>query len=213
MKTKILYIVCVIVLCGFAYPAIAQEEGYDRQGRGDFSAHWLLGSPVGNDFVKNFTGWGGNLEGHYFVTNQVAVGLFVSWNTYMEYFPRATYPLTNGNGAITMDKYHTIFELPFGVSSKFHLTSTSGIVDPYIGLKMGANYSRQRQYYNIFEDYDENWGFVVQPELGITVSPMENRMVAFNLSIFYSYSTNSSDYFDISGLSDLGLRLGLNFRF
>ncbi len=213
MKTKILFIICMIVLSGFAYSTTAQEEGGDRMGRGDFSAHWLLGSPVGGDFVKNFTGWGANLEGHYYITDRFAAGLFVSWTTYMEYFPRATYPLPNGNGAITMDKYQTIFELPFGVSSKFHLTSESGIVDPYVGLKLGANYSEQHRYYNIFEDYDQNWGFVVQPELGITISPMEGRMVAFNLSVFYSYSTNSSDYFDINGLSDLGLRLGLNFRF
>ncbi len=213
MKTKKLYVVCAVVLCGFVYPAVAQEMGGDREGRADFSAHWLLGTPVGNDFVKNFTGWGANFEGHYYASNRIAIGLFVSWTTYMKYYPRATYTLTNGDGDITMDKYQTIFELPFGVSSKFHFTPTSGIVDPYFGLKIGANYSKQRRYYNIFEDYAENWGFVVQPEVGVTISPMESRSVALNVSVFYSYSTNKNDYFDINGLNDLGIRIGLNFRF
>ena len=210
MKSKIVYIVCFVLFSSIPVFTMAQD---DRQGRTDFSGHWQLGTPVGDEFAENFGGWGANFEGHYYVTNRIAVGAFVSWQTYIKYYNRQTYPLKSGAGDVTMDKYQTVFELPFGLSSKFHFLPSSGLFDPYFGLKLGANYSEQHRYYNIFEDYDDNWGFVVLPELGVTISPLENKAVGLHLALFYSYSTNKSDYFDLSGLSDFGFRVGLNFRF
>lgn len=217
MKTKILYALCAIVLMGWQTSAIAQEEG-GRKGRGDFSSHWQMGIPLNNDYVdNNFSGWGASFEGHYFISGQVALGAFISWQTYMNYFPRQTYPFDNGNyaGALTMDRYQTIYELPFGLSGRFHFLPSESMFDPYIGLKFGANYSIMRRYYNIYEGYSDNWGFTVLPELGAIISPMPNRAVGLHLAVFYAYATNESDNvaINISGLSNIGFRVGLNVRF
>ncbi len=213
MKTKILYILSVVLCCSLSTKALAQETGSsDRQGRGDFSGHWQIGIPTGMDYADNSSGWGANFEGHYFVTDKVAIGAFVSWQTFIKYDGRQTYSLSSTSGAVTMDQYQTIFELPFGLSTRFHFLP-AGMFDPYVGVKLGANYSEQRRYYNIFEDYEENWGFNVMPEVGAIISPLPSQAVGLHLAVFYAYSTNSSDYFDISGLSNIGFRVGINFRF
>ncbi len=213
MKTKILYILSVVLLFGFSATTIAQETSYnDRQGRGDFSGHWQIVIPMSPDYAKNSSGWGANFEGHYFISDKFAVGAFISWQTMIKYEGRQTYQLESTSGAVTLDQYQSIYELPFGLSSRFHFLP-AGIFDPYVGLKIGANYSKQRRYYNVFEDYEENWGFNVMPELGAMISPLPNQNVGLHLAVFYAYSTNSSDYFDISGLSHLGFRVGINFRF
>lgn len=217
MKTKILYILCTIVLIGWQASAVAQEDG-GRQGRGDFSGHWQMGLPLSNDYIDdNFSGWGANFEGHYYVSDRIAVGAFLSWQTFMHYFERNTYQFdgTNYGGSVRMDRYQTVYELPFGLSSKFHFMASSGMFDPYFGLKLGANYSTQRRYYNIYEDYSENWGFVVLPEIGAVISPLPNQAIGLHLAVFYSYATNKSDNsaIDVDGLNNIGFRVGLNFRF
>lgn len=215
MKTKILSILCITMMCGWQMNANAQEGG-DRQGRGDFSGHWQIGIPLGSPFADASSGWGANFEAHYFVTNQIAIGGFISWQTFIEYKDRQTYQLSNdagqNKGAVTLDQYHTTYELPFGASARYHFLSNGGIIDPYIGVKLGANYSTMRRYYNIFEDYDENWGFTVLPELGVMILPSS---VGFHFAVFYDYATNKSgnSAIDVSGLSSLGFRVGVNFRF
>ncbi len=212
MKTKILYILSAVLLCGFSATVMAQESGSDRQGRGDFSGHWQIGLPMGMNYADNSSGWGANFEGHYFISDKFAIGAFISWQTFIKYEGRQTYQLASTAGAVTMDQYQTIYELPFGVSTRFHFLQP-GLFDPYFGLKIGANYSEQRRYYNVYESYNENWGFNVMPELGAMISPLPNQNVGLHLAVFYAYSTNSYDTFDISGLSNLGFRVGINFRF
>ncbi len=217
MKTKILYILSAVLLCGIPVVTSAQESGGfdDRQGRADFSGHWQIAIPMGMDYADNSSGWGANFEGHYFVTDRLAIGAFVSWQTFIKYEGRQTYQLTgdsNTGGAITYDQYQTVFELPFGLSSRFHFLP-AGMFDPYVGLKLGANFSEQRKYFNIYESDYENWGFNVMPELGAMISPVPNQAVGLHVAVFYAYSTNSNDYFDISGLNHLGFRVGVNFRF
>ncbi len=214
MKTKILHIISIVLFCTLPVATIAQETGSfnDRQGRGDFSGHWQIGIPAGMNYADNSSGWGANFEGHYFVTDKIAVGAFVSWQTFIKYVDRQTYQLENTAGAITFDQYQTVFELPFGLSSRFHFLP-AGMFDPYFGLKLGANYSEARRYSNVYESYDENWGFTVLPELGAMISPVANQAVGLHLAVFYSYSTNSSDYYDLGTLGHLGFRVGINFRF
>ncbi len=212
MKTKIIYILCAISFISFG--ANAQE---DRQGKVDVSGQWQIGIPF-NDYVdNNASGWGANVESHYFIANQVAIGGFISYQTFMNYFPKETMTLDGPSygGAVTMDRYQTIYELPFGVSARYHFMSSTGIFDPYVALKLGANYSIQRRYYNVYEGYSENWGFTVLPELGTMIFLDSNKHVGFHLAVFYNYATNQSDNdaIDVDGISSLGFRVGMNFRF
>lgn len=176
------------------------------------SAMWQYESTMGNGFVKDKSGWGMGVEATYPVLPRLEVGGFLNWHTSNQYIPRTTYD--NGTSAITMDQSRSLFQIPMGLSANFVLVKSDWI-EPYIGLKFGANYARYRTYSNIFLNERDNWGVYVAPEVGVTVFPFARaRFLGFKVSGYYGYSSNSykNSTTDMANINNLGLRLGMKFR-
>ena len=171
---------------------------------------WQWNLPVGNDYANVFSGWGANIESGYFVTENVAVGAFLSFHTNNKYIERQT--LQTQAGAITTDQQHSIFQLPFGLTSRY-VFSGRDFVKPYLGAKIGASYSKVASYMNIYEVYDKPWGFFISPEIGATFYPNSTKKYGIHLATYYSYATNSTDFlgYSVNGLHNWGIRLGVEF--
>ena len=174
-----------------------------------FNVDWQFSAPISNNFSNKASGWGMNFEGGYYVLPDLSIGAFINYHTNNEYIPRQTLPI-NSSSALTTDQQHSVFQLPFGFAT--HYRFNDGICQPYIGLKLGANYTKMSSDFYIYEVKDDTWGFYVSPEIGVNIYPWPNS-IGFHLAGFYNYSTNKGTVFnyDMDKLQNFGFRVGVAF--
>ena len=109
-----------------------------------------------------------NFEGGYYILPDLSIGAFINYHTNNEYISRQTLPISN-SAALTTDQQHSVFQLPFGFAT--HYRFSDGACQPYIGLKLGANYTKMSSDFYIYEVKDNTWGFYVSPEVGVNIYP------------------------------------------
>ena len=142
------------------------------------------------------------------MTPKFAVGGFASFGTNNKYVPKQTYQLEN-NAAITTDLDRSIYQVPFGVMTRIRFMR--GEFQPYLGTKIGAEFSTQSTYMSTFVNRHDNWGFYMSPEIGFTYFPFEKTDLGFQLAIYYSFCTNKNSDYDLKGIKNLGFKLGIAF--
>ena len=201
---KILYI---IAASAAIFAATAQA---DAQMSKEFyiNSGWQFNGTLANDFAESAQGYGAYLEGGYFVTPMFAVGGFASFNTNNQYVPTKTYTFSD-QSALTTDLTRSIYQVPFGATLRYRFMRS--MFQPYVEAKVGAQYSTQNIYMSTFVNQHENWGFYVSPEIGLTFFPFERTDFGFQVAAYYSYATNRSKAIDITGLNNLGFKLGIAF--
>ena len=189
--------------------ALSANEASAQMGKKDFiNAGWQFNGTVGNDFVKSAQGYGAYLEGGYYLTPMVAIGGFASFNTNNEYVPRQTYTFSD-KSALTTDLDKSLYQVPFG--SVVRVRFLWDEVQPYAQAKIGTEYSTQSTYMSTFVSRQDNWGFYVSPEVGVTFFPFEKTDFGFQAAVFYSYSTNKNKNNSLNGLNNVGFKLGIAF--
>ncbi len=201
---KILYI---IAASAAIFAATAQA---DAQMSKEFyiNGGWQFNGTLANDFAESAQGYGAYLESGYFVTPMFAVGGFASFNTNNQYVPTKTYTFSD-QSALTTDLTRSIYQVPFGATLRYRFMRS--MFQPYVEAKVGAQYSTQNIYMSTFVNQHENWGFYVSPEIGLTFFPFERTDFGFQVAAYYSYATNRSKAIDITGLNNLGFKLGIAF--
>ena len=200
MKKTILVTMAVILTAICAHAQVGRRYYVD--------AGWQFNGTVSNVFSDNASGWGAYLEGGYYFLPRVAAGVFASFNTNNEYFPRRTYDAGNGT-AVTTDMYHSLYQVPFGATLRYRFAWKK--IQPYAEAKLGANYAREYELYSTFGAADSQWGFYVSPEIGVVIHPFNKSNLGLQLSAYYSYATNRSEAFGINGLNNAGFKLGISF--
>lgn len=207
MKTKRFY----RMLAGAALSLFALTTPAQGQISPDtyFNVDWQINLPLGNKFAGNGSGWGANFEGGYYLTPGFALGGFINYHTNHEYVPRKTLTLSDAS-ALTTDQQHSLFQLPFGVTTHYRFDVRA--FQPYVGIKVGAEYAKLTSDFNIYEMSDHNWGLYLSPEVGFEYYPWPYG-IGFHAAIYYSYSTNQGKLLDtkVHSLNNLGFRVGLAF--
>ena len=180
------------------------ENGY-------VNVDWQFNVSLSNDFSSKASGWGMNFEGGYYFPNNFGLGAFISYHTNNEYIPRSTFPVGNAS-ALTTDQQHSLFQLPFGVTGRYRFME-GGLLEPYVAMKLGANYARISSDFYVLQAYEKTWGFYVSPELGLSVFPFNRSRVGFHAALYYSYATNQGSVlnYSIDGLNNFGFRVGIAF--
>jgi len=201
MKTKIIFIICVaLISCTVTNAQWAHNL---------FGISWEIGIPVSNnDFLKKTSMEGGKIEYRHKIKENLTVGGFLNWRSYYEYFPTATYENPEKTQAVTTDMYRYIYNLPMGANVHYYFKA-GDMFKPFAGLGIGAQYSEQSMYYNIFLAEDKNWGFLLRPELG-TIIKFQEQWGAL-IGATYSWSTNKNDRLGIKSLGDVNFQIGLVF--
>lgn len=199
--------VCAIatLVLAFTLPAKAQmtDNGYAN-------VDWQFSFPRNDHFADKASGWGMNFEGGYFLTEHFSVGGFASYHTHHKYIPRQTFPIGEG-GNLNTDQQHTAFLLPFGLASRY-TWNRGGSFQPYLGMKLGTQYARLKSAFNVFVASESSWGFYASPEIGLSIYPWAYGP-GLHMAAYYSYGTNKGRLFayDVDGMSNFGLRLGVSF--
>ncbi len=189
--------------------AFAATEASAQMGKRDYiNAGWQFNGTVGNGFVKTAQGYGAYIEGGYYVAPEFAVGAFASFSTNNEYFPKETYTFED-KSALTTDLDKSIYQVPFGATFRYRIMR--GMAQPYAEAKVGAEYSTQSTYMSTFVNRNDNWGFYISPEIGVNFFPFHKTDFGFQVAAYYSYSTNRNKAYGISGLNNVGFKIGVAF--
>lgn len=233
MKSNRIKGLLLVMLCVMTFPAFAQRYRYSQRVQNSaflgksqspwnefqetsrpidhifFNVDWQVNGTINNDFAGNASGWGANFEAGYYLTEHWALGAFIGFHTNNEYFPRETFMWNNV--ALTTDQQHSLYQLPFGVSTRYRFIN--GLFAPYIGLKMGAQYSESESYINDVCYYNHPWGFYVSPEVGMEIHPFCQSRFGFHIAAYYNHATNDNSlmYYQVDGLNNYGFRLGIAF--
>ena len=169
---------------------------------------WQFNGTPDNSFAESAQGYGAYIEGGYYVTPMFAIGGFASFNTNNQYYPKQTYTFSD-KSALTTDLDKSIYQVPFG--STMRVRFLRGMFQPYFEAKIGTEYSVQNIYMSTFVCQKDNWGFYVSPEVGMTFFPFESTDFGFQIAAYYSYATNQNKTFDITGINNVGFKLGIAF--
>ena len=129
-------------------------------------------------------------------------------NTNNQYYPTQTYTFSD-KSALTTDLTKSIYQVPFGSTVRVRFARL--MFQPYVEAKIGTEYSVQSTYMSTFVSRDDNWGFYVSPEVGITIYPFEADDFGFQIAAYYSYSSNRSSQYSLKGINNLGFKLGIAF--
>lgn len=195
----------IALIGALSLPAQAQmsDNGYAN-------VDWQYNFPTGNHFTNHSSGWGVNAEGGYYLDNHWGIGLFMNWHSNHEYVPRAPLALSPTE-SLTTDQQHTTFRLPFGVAGRY-AWNRGGSFQPYVALKVGAQYAKLTSDFNLFESRDKTWGFYVSPEIGLQIYPWAYGP-GLHVAAYYDYGTNQGNVltYHIKGMNNIGLRIGIAF--
>lgn len=203
MKKFIYIFAAVAAMVLFAGTANAQ------MGKREYiNAGWQFNGTVGNSFVKTAQGYGAYIEGGYYITPMFALGGFASFNTNNDYVPKQTYTFED-QSALTTDVDRSIYQVPFGLTMRTRFMR--GEFQPYLGTKIGMEFSTQSTYMSTFVNRHDNWGFYMSPEIGFTYFPFEKTDFGFQFAVYYSFCTNRNDSYDMKGINNLGFKLGVAF--
>lgn len=204
--TKILGAALLMAMSAIPFAGNAQiiKGGY-------LNVDWQFNAPVGNEYANVASGWGMNFEGGYYIIPKMSLGLFVSYHTNNKYIGEQVLRLSDTESLYT-DQQHSIYQVPFGITSRWRFIEDR-MFEPYIGVKLGAMYTRMESDTQVYTYYQDRWGFNVQPEIGFSLFPMPVNRIGFHMAIYYSYATNKSHVltYNINGYNNIGFRLGLSF--
>jgi hypothetical protein len=203
MKKFIYILATAAALVAFAGTADAQMGKREYVNIG-----WQFNGTVGNSFVETASGYGAYIEGGYYITPMFAVGGFASFNTNNDYIPKQTYTFKD-QSALTTDVDRSIYQVPFGLTMRTRFMR--GELQPYLGTKIGAEFSTQSTYMSTFVNRHDNWGFYMSPEVGLTYFPFDKTDVGFQFVVYYSFCTNKNSDYDLKGIKNLGFKLGVAF--
>lgn len=199
----------LFTITAFAAMLFASVQADAQMGKKFYiNAGWQFNGTIANDFAESAQGYGAYIEGGYYVTPMFAVGGFASFNTNNEYVPKQTYTFSD-QSALTTDLNRSIYQVPFGATMRCRFLRS--MFQPYIEAKLGAEYSAQNTYMSTFVNQHDNWGFYVSPEVGLAFFPFEKTDLGFQVAAYYSYATNRNKAIDLTGLNNLGFKLGIAF--
>ena len=166
MKTFYKKIALMLCVCSmFAMQSYAQRV----PDKLHFTIDWQMNAPYSTDFADKISGWGMNFEGTYDVSPRWALGAFINFHTNHKYIGRQTIQLSPTE-SLTTDQQRSAYQLPFGFTSAYTVYPGK-VVKPYIGVKLGAVYTRYTTYYGTGGVYDNPWGFYASPEIGLKIFP------------------------------------------
>lgn len=208
MKKIIKSIKYALLIACLAVPGIAGAQVVDNMY---FNLGWQVNGPIDQSYADKLSGWGAFGEAGYYVIPSFSVGVFLNYHTNNKYVSSQQIPVSS-TATITGDQQHSIFQLPFGAAFRYNIVPESQF-QPYVGVKLGAEYAKVMSYMNVFEFRDKTWGFYASPEIGMAFYLTPQKQLAGTLAFYYSYGSNEAKLLDykVKGMNNWGLRVGIQF--
>jgi hypothetical protein len=207
---KLILLSAIILSCA----GLANAQSYSYGGndmKQIYSINYQMNVPMGSskDFVSKASFEGVNINWAYFVTENIAVGLDLSYNNYHESIGQKIYR-PNENMAINAAQYRYTQAFPIKAQVKYFF-SQNRYIKGYAGLGLGALSAGQHIVVQDLGDWDNNWGFLVSPEVGMLIPFGADSPFGANVTAGYNFSTNKSTFgsIDINNRQSLYFNVGL----
>lgn len=169
-----------------------------------------INKPMTNtDWLSAVSPRGARIGYRQFITRSFSAGIDVGWASYNQYFPKETFQYPSG--AITTDYFNYVTSLSVAASGQYNFDIRSKVVYPYVGIGLGALGNQYTQYYNIYTDRDNSWGFLSRGEVGALFRFSKRRGIGGMIAFHYDYANNKSEVNNYSGFSSIGVQVGLMF--
>jgi outer membrane protein W len=169
-------------------------------------ANWEIGLPINSNYLTSASLAGANLEFRHFINPKFSMGMAIHWNTFEQYLSPRVFEEPDGSRAVFTDIVPQVYVLPILLKGHYYFDAGNNF-KPYAGLGLGAQYSKQSVYYNIFVSDTQNWGFVARPELGLMYQFKELHG-GLNFNAGFNYATNKNETFRIDNLKHIGFSIG-----
>ncbi|HEY8513641.1 MAG TPA: hypothetical protein VIL31_16895 [Cyclobacteriaceae bacterium] len=194
------WLTCSLLLLLCTVSGVAQD--FDRY----FYFTWMPSMPLSNtDWIDESTGKGVRFGYRKLISDKFAAGIDYTWATYDQYYPTTTF--VDGTRTITTDYFNYVYSYGLTVSGQYFMPFSTERVMPFVGLGLGAQLNRYFQYYNIYTDDDQVWGFLGRPEVGV-LFPFGGKWGA-TVAAHYTFSTAKSEYFGYDGFNSIGFNVGV----
>ena len=208
MKRFILLSAIILSCAGLAN---AQSYSYGNDMKQVYSINYQMNVPMGSskDFVSNASFEGVNINWAYFVTENIAVGLDLSYNNYHKSIGQKIYR-PNENMAVNAAQYRYTQIFPIKAQVKYFF-SQDRYIKGYAGLGLGALSAGQHIVVQDLGEWHNNWGFLVSPEVGMLIPFGADSPFGANVAAGYNFSTNKSKFagLDMKNRQSLYFNVGL----
>ena len=191
---KILFVLAISLCCA----GVARAQYWGNGMKQIYSLNYQMSVPVGGsrDFIPNMSFEGININWAYFVTDNISVGLDLSYNNYSHKVGQKIYR-PNANTAINAAQYRYTQSIPIKVQAKYFMAPFGPGLQAYTGLGIGALSAGEHIIIQDIDVWDNNWGFLLSPEIGILIPFGADNFWGANITAGYNWSTNKSNIGDM----------------
>ena len=190
---RILLIMAICIGCA----GIANAQSYGNDMKQVYSFNYQVNVPAGSstNFISKMNFEGFNMNWAYFINTNIAFGLDIGYSNYHQKFGQKVYR-PNANTAINAAQYRYTQVFPIKAQAKYFFTPNYP-VKMYAGLGVGALSAGQHIIIQDFDAWNNNWGFLLSPEIGVLIPFGQENTWGANITAGYNWSTNKSSLGDI----------------
>jgi len=158
-------------------------------GQSKFSASYSVGFPTGetSDFFDSTSWIGFNIDYHYFIKEELAIGFSTGWQVFNENIGFVTE--TMGTETISGIRYNYLNSVPVLVTGSYYFSADKSF-SPYASLGIGLVYNKLDEDTGIFRTENNGWTFSVRPEIGVDFEIGYNLAIRSALKYNYAGSGN-----------------------
>jgi outer membrane protein W len=173
------------------------------QLKGLVSFNYSYGTPMSDvrNYIPKKAFHGASVDTRRFITDNVALGVHIGWNSFKTVMPRAVYETDKGTVSAVQSRF--FYSFPILVTGYYYFRK-SDYIRPYVGGGIGIYDVNYRKWFGtVSSDHKDAFYFGICPEVGVLL-PFGNTGIGLMISekfnnVFYSYKeVKNVRYFETS---------------
>lgn len=190
--------IILILAIGFSCVSIGKAQSYGNNMRQVYSLNYQMSVPLGSstDFVSKASFEGINVNWAYFLNQNLAVGVDLTYNNYHQKIGQQIYR-PNDFTAVNAAQYRYTQVFPLKAQVKYFF-APNRFIKPYAALGIGALSAGEHIIIQDMDAWNNNWGFLLAPEIGMLIPFGRDANWGANVTAGYNWSTNSSTFGNIN---------------
>lgn len=156
------------------------------------------------EYIEPASFRGLSFDYQYLVTDNIAVGFGIGWQTFYE--DKGYQTVMDGTGTLSGFQYRYLNSFPIHLTGTYFV-DTGGDVKPYVGIGIGTIYNVRNTDMGLFTFETNQWHFSFRPEAGIQYDFSYTFGMRLNVRYVQGFNTN-----DLDGQNYVAVGLGFVFQ-
>ena len=175
---KNIWLFCLVAICLGGHSLRAQIKNDDM-----FSLLYSVGIPMGDlsDYIQEMSWRGASMEYRHMISDKIAVGLDLAWNTFYETVPADSYTISTLT--LSGKQYRYQNSLPMLISADYFFATDASKFRPFVGLGAGTIYNRRDTDMGLYRLREDAWQFGLNGEAGLIT--FFSSYTGFKLAVDY----------------------------